>query len=131
MADPRHQKLAGALIRYALEIVPGDKLLIIASPLAAPLLHEVYREALRAGAYPETRIELADLAALALREGSEAQVRYLSQVRLWEADYYDAILQISAAENTMALSGVDPGRIALSQQARAPLAARLSERTAR
>jgi 3-isopropylmalate/(R)-2-methylmalate dehydratase large subunit len=49
MTDPRHQKLAQALIHYALGIKPGDKLLITSTPLAAPLLREVYREALRAG----------------------------------------------------------------------------------
>ena len=60
MADPRYRKFASALIHYALGIVPGDKLLISSTPLAAPLLGEVVREALRAGAHPETRIELAD-----------------------------------------------------------------------
>lgn len=131
MADARHQKLASALIHYALGLKPGDKLLILSAPPAAPLLREVYREVLRAGAHADTRIDIDGLAELLLREGSDEQLRHLSQVRLWEADYYDAILQIGAAENTMGLSGVDPRRIAAMQQARAPLSARFSERTAR
>ncbi|HEX5503740.1 MAG TPA: aminopeptidase [Thermomicrobiales bacterium] len=131
MADPRYQKLAGVLIHYALGIRPGDRLLIVSAPPAAPLIREVYREALRAGAHPETRIELAGLDEIRLREGSDEQVRYLSEPRLREADSYDAQLRIGAAENTMALSGVDPRRIAMAQQAQSPLRGRLSERTAR
>jgi aminopeptidase len=129
--DPRYQKFAGALIHYALGIRPGDRLLIVSSPLAAPLLREVYREALRAGAHPATRIELEELAGLLLREGSEEQLRYLSPARLWEAEHYDAVLRIGAVENTMAQAGVDPVRIALAHQAQAPAGARMTERTAR
>jgi len=131
MTDPRHQKLAQALIHYALGIRPGDKLLIASTPLAAPLLREVYREALRAGGHPDVQIELEELQEIKLREGSDAQLQYLSQPRLSEADYYDAQLRIGATENTMALSAIDPQRIVMAHQARSPISTRLSARTAR
>ncbi len=131
MTDPRHQKLAQALIGYALGIRPGDKLLIASTPLAAPLLREVYREALRAGAHPDVQIELEELQEIKLREGSDAQLQYLSQPRLSEADYYDAQLRIGATENTMALSAIDPQRIVMAHQARSPISTRLAARTAR
>jgi aminopeptidase len=128
MTDPRYRKFAEALIGYALGVKTGDRLLISSTPLAAPLLHEVYRAALRVGAHPEVQLDLEGLTEIRLREGSDAQLRHLSGMRLAEADYYDARLQIGASENTMALSGIDPGRIALAQGARAPLAKRLAER---
>lgn len=128
MADPRYRKLAEALIGYALGIQPGDKFLIGSTPLAAPLLQEVFREALRLGAHPEVQIVLESLGELRLREGNDEQLRYLSGMRLAEADYYDARLQIGASENTMALSGIDPQRIALAQAALAPVSKRLAER---
>jgi aminopeptidase len=131
MTDPRHRKLAAVLTGYALGIKPGDRLLITSTPLAAPLIAEVYREALRAGAHPEVQLELEALRELALREGSDDQLRHLPQPRLWEADYYDAILRIGASENTMALGGIDPQRIALAQQGRSAVGARVLERTAR
>lgn len=130
MTDPRHLKLAQALIHYALGLQRGERLLIVASPLAAPLVRAVYREALRAGAHPETRVEIEDLTEILLREGSAEQLRYLSPGRLWETEHYDAQLRIGAAENTMALSGIDAERIALVQQAQAPVRARLTARTA-
>jgi aminopeptidase len=131
MTDPRHRKLAHALIDYALGIRPDDRLLIVSGPLAAPLLREVYREALRAGAYPEVRIEIEELAALALREGNDAQLRDVSPARLWEAENYDAILRIGAAENTMALSGIAPERLAAAQRGRAALSQRQMARAAK
>ena len=129
MNDPRHQQLAQALVHYALGIQPGDRLLISTTPLAAPLLREVFRVALRAGAFPEVRLELEALAEIRLREASDEQLRDLSPARVWEADHYDAILRIAAAENTQALAGIDPARIALAQRALAPIGARLMTRT--
>ena len=130
MTDPRHRTFARALIDYALGIRPDDRLLIVTGPLATPLLREVYREALRAGAVPEVRIEIEELAALALREGSDAQLRAGSPARLWEAEHYDAMLQIGAAENTMALSGIAPERLAVAQAGRAGLSQRMMARAA-
>ncbi len=127
MTDPRHRKLASALIHYALGVRPDDRLLIVTGLLATPLLREVYREALHVGAYPEVRIEIEELAALALREGSDAQLRDVSPVRLWEAENYDAILRIGAAENTMALSGIVPERLAAAHSQRQMARAAMGE----
>jgi len=48
------QKYAQLLVHYCLDIQPGDKLLISTTLLAEPLLREVYRVAVRAGAHVET-----------------------------------------------------------------------------
>lgn len=130
MADPRHQKLAQVLVNYSLELKPGQKLGITASPLAAPLVREVYREAVRAGAHPEVRITLEELAEIKLREANEEQLGFVSEITKHEMEYFDATLAIWSAENTKALSGIDPQRMALVQQARGPLTARFMERAA-
>jgi aminopeptidase len=44
------QKYAHLLVNYCLEIKEGEKLFIQTTTLAEPLVREVYREALRAGA---------------------------------------------------------------------------------
>jgi aminopeptidase len=61
MIDPRVAKMADVLVNYSLEIKQGDKLLIGSTPLAAPLVREVYRAALRAGGHPVVRISLAGI----------------------------------------------------------------------
>ncbi len=129
MTDPRHRKFARALLGYALGVRPGDRVQIVSTPLAAPLIREVFREALRLGAHPEVRLELEELAEIRLREGSDEQVRDPSPARHWEAEHYDAVLRIAAAGNTMALAGIDPARIVLAQRAAAPIGAAMGART--
>jgi aminopeptidase len=123
MNDPRHQKLAQVLVHYSLKIKSGDKLAIWAPILAAPLARAVYREALHAGAHPAVRLTLGNnpgsfafdgLTELKLSEGSLDQLRFID-LDLHEIEYYDALLYIWADENTKALSGIDPERMAAHQ----------------
>lgn len=130
MTDSRYRKFADVLLNYALGIKPGDRLLINSTPLAEPLIREVFRAALRLGAYPETQIDLESLHILKLRDGSDAQLRDISPGRRAATEHFDAQLRISAAENTMALAEIDPARIGLMHKAQAPLQARLAERRA-
>jgi aminopeptidase len=140
MPDPRHQRLARVLINYSLKIKPGDKLQVYTQSAAAPLIREVYREALLAGAFPTVRtmlgpvpsgiIALDGMTDVLLREGSDEQLRYLSELDRQEMEYCDARLVILAQDNTRGLSGADPARIAMLQQGHAPLMARFMERSA-
>ncbi|MDQ3855180.1 MAG: aminopeptidase [Chloroflexota bacterium] len=131
MADPRYQKLAQVLIQYSLSIKPGDKLVVRGTIPAAPLIREVVREAIRAGAHPTTRASIDGLAEILLKEGSDEQLSYLSPLDLKEVEHFDASLNILGDENTKSLSGVDPKRVAMLGQARAPLLETLMQRAAR
>jgi aminopeptidase len=55
MGDPRVTKLARVLVRYSIGVRAGDLFQINAPALAAPLIRELYREALEIGAHPFTR----------------------------------------------------------------------------
>jgi aminopeptidase len=130
MADPRVQKLARVLVHYSLALKPGDKARIGANTISLPLVREVYREAIRAGALVTVRFAHDDLDEIRLREASEEQLGYVSELTRQENDYFDAILSIWGEENTKSLSGVDPRRIAVEQQARGPLLERMLARMA-
>lgn len=130
MADPRHRKLATVLVHYSLKLQPGDKLAIKSKAIAAPLIREVYREAIRAGAYVETFIGIEGLEEIELRESSDEQLMHISEYNKFVTEYFDATLTIWAEENTRALSGIDPKRIARKREARAPLFKRALERMA-
>ena len=77
MPDIRLQRVAQVLVRYSLGIKKGDRLAIETGPVAAPLVHEVVREALRAGAYPETFVALPGVHEMILKEGSDGQLSYI------------------------------------------------------
>jgi aminopeptidase len=121
MADIRHQKLAQVLIHYSLRVQPGDRLALRSSAIAAPLVREVYREAIRAGAHVTSFISLPGLHEIFLREGSDEQLTYVSDLDRLEVDYFNVELTIWSEENTRSLNGVDPARTALHSQAFAGL----------
>lgn len=130
MADPRHEKLAKVLIHYSLAVKPGEKVLLSAPPAAAPLLKAAYREALRVGAFVSTRIVLPELREIFLKEASDEQIAYISDIQMHEVDYYDATLHIMAETNTRTLSGADLARMAKYSAARVTLDTREDARVA-
>src|SRR5260370_20016586 len=130
MANIRHQKLAKMLVNYSWRLKPGDKFIISGPDFAAPLIREVYREAVRAGAHVETHITIHELEEILLRAGNDEQLSHVSDMEKLSVEYFDARLAIWAQQNTRALSGVDPVRIAIQRSAYAPRFKRGLERIA-
>ena len=111
MSDPRVAKLGELLVDYSLELRPGQLLRIDAATVAAPLVTEVYRHALRAGALPRTRVEVEELESIALHEATEEQLVFVSELDRREVEELDAIATIWADRNTRALTQADAGRV--------------------
>ncbi len=103
MTNIHLQRLAQVVVRYSLPIKKGDRLAILTESVAAPLVREIVREAIRAGAHPEPMVNLPGVEELLL------------QHLIFEE--YETLLQIFSQENTRSLSGVDPAQIALLRQA--------------
>ena len=118
MSDIRLQRMAKVLVHYSLGIKKGDRLGIMTGPNATPLVREVVREAITAGAYPETFVELPGVREIILNEGSDEQLTYISASQRMLFEEYETMLSLLAQENTKALSGINPTRMALVQQAR-------------
>lgn len=129
MADPRVEKLAQVLVNYSLAIKPGDKLRLVGGMVALPLLREVYREAVRARAFVIPRINVPDFEEILLKEGTEDQLTFVSDLQTQEIEYIDASLSIWSDSNTKQLSNIVPDRVALRRKAGAPLLKRFMERS--
>ncbi len=130
MSDTRLQRMAQVLVHYSLGIKKGDRLAIHTGPIATPLVLEVVREALRAGAYPETFVTLPGIQEIVLQESSDEQLTYIPAAQRMISEEYEAMLQLFSQENTKALSGVDPARMAVVSQARGDLLHTYMRRTA-
>lgn len=130
MQDPRHVKLAKVMVHYSLALKPGEKLKLAAPAIAMPLTKEIYREAIRAGAHVTYRTRTPELDAILYQEGSDEQLKHISELDHLENEHFDAEMYIIADENTRLMSKIDPKRIALRRAAREPLATRSDERTA-
>jgi aminopeptidase len=116
---------AGAFARllsgYCLDAQPGQQVVVRSTMLAAPLLLAVQRELLERGAWPLLRTSLPGQDEQWWAAAGDAHVDAFAPNELAEAEGTDASLTIQAPENTMALAGVDPARMARAARARAPI----------
>jgi aminopeptidase len=117
MTDIRIQRMAQVLVRYCIGARKGDRLAIRSMPAAQPLLLEVFREALRAGAHPEMFLTLPGQAEIYFQEASDEQLMYIPAAVRLMVEEYEAMLVIDAQENTKSLNGIDPSRFAVAQKA--------------
>src|SRR5437773_1309902 len=128
MTDPRVAKLANLLVNYSLELKPGQVVRIDAGAVAAPLVREIYRETLRAGANPRTRIDVDGTDVIALQESSDEQLTFVSEVDRFEVEQLDAVITVWGDRNTRALSQADPKRVSRRIASRRKLTNRFWER---
>jgi len=128
MADAPAAKLADLIVNYSVEVQPGQLVRLDGGTVAAPLLLELYRQAIRAGAHPYTRIALEGTEHIVLSEGSDDQIAFVSEIERHEVEELDALITIWADRNTRALSQADPGRMSRRMAAQRALSNRYWER---
>lgn len=131
MTDPRLQKMAHVVANYCLELKPGMEVRIDAPYLAEPLIREIYREALLAGAYPSTRVGIAGLGPILYRYSSEDQLKHISKVEQFMVENLDAVVSLWADWNTREMTNVDSKKMAMFRAARKDLNTRFLERIAK
>jgi aminopeptidase len=128
MRDPRYEKLAKVLVEYSVGVGKGDLVGIQGAAIAEPLLSEVYRAALEAGAHPFLRLQLPGLAETFYKTAKQHQLKYVNPIAEFETENVDKIISIWADENTKALAGVDPKKQAIRSRATSKLFLRFMER---
>jgi len=128
MSDPRVARLADLLVNYSAELRTGQLVRIDASTVSAPLVTEVYRHALRAGAHPRTRVEVEGLDVIAVGEASDEQLAFVSDLDRFEVEQLDAIMTIWADRNTRSMTQADPDRVSRRIASRRELNKRWWER---
>ena len=131
MTDSRVAKLAQVLVKYSLDLQPGDEFALMTNPLAEELALAVYREALLAGAHPLVVCDLPELQETFLKLANEPQLDYVSPVQKLVMERYTAFLQIGAPYNTRRLAGIDPARLARGRRSQAEIMQTFAERSAR
>ena len=127
MRDPRDEQYARILVGTCIDVQPKWQVVILASPLARPLLGEVCRAVARRGAYALVRNMFA-LGAVPSEWINEAPEELLAQVAPLEEHVMlnaDAFIAIVAPENTREASDIDPRRIQLLQQSSGPIMQRM------
>jgi aminopeptidase len=130
MSDPRVERLAEVLVDYSVGAKEGQQITIEAPSAAAPLVREVYRRILAAGAYPLPRIGIAGTLENLMLEGSDDQVDWINPARRDDIETVDGRVVIMAPTNTRSLTNVDAAKQARLQKALEPQRHRYLERAA-
>jgi aminopeptidase len=130
MRDPRLEKLADVLVNYSVGVRRGQIVRINGPSGAEPLVVEVYRKVIAAGAHPLVHMGPEELTEIMLKSGTEEQLKYVNPISMFEIEKIDCSIGIWAESNTRALTNCDPKRMGLSQAARKPLLERFMTRAA-
>ncbi|HMP30300.1 MAG TPA: aminopeptidase, partial [Saprospiraceae bacterium] len=125
-----HQKYAQLLVNYCLSVQPNQKVYIVSTYLAEPLIKEVYKEILRIGAFPEIKIILPEENKIFIDLAQEHQLDYVSPITQLIYESFDAYLYIRAPYNLREDQNIDRSKSARKSKANTILNTTFSERTA-
>ena len=112
---------ARLLCGYCLDVRPGEQVVVRSTTHAAPLLLAVQRELLEREAWPLLRTTLPGQDESWWSAARDAQIDAFAPADLAEVEATDASLMIMAPDNTTALAGVDPARVARAARAQEPV----------
>lgn len=124
MADTKKlKKIADIMVNYSVELKKDQKILLLGYGFESyPLIKELYREAVKAGASKiDVRFPLSELSRIFYENASEKQIKYLDPIEKKVAKNYDAMIQIVADENPFEMSQVPHSKIVMAQKSRKPI----------
>ncbi|MGC9357023.1 MAG: aminopeptidase [Anaerolineae bacterium] len=128
--DNRIERMARVLVDYSVDVQPGDRVAISSEPSAAPLIRAVYERVLKRGGNPIANIVIPGLDEIFLRVADDEQLAFVDPLRKLVIEEFECIINVRAATNTRALSGIEPSRQTQRQRAMQPLLRRYIERAA-
>jgi aminopeptidase len=123
-------KYAHLLVHYCVEIKEGDRLYVTSTTLAEPLVREIYREALRAGAIVEVDLAFRGRGNILMEEAGEQQLKHVPTLYRQAMESFDAYLNIMAPFNLREDQAVDAEKSKIRKAALQPVSQKYFERTA-
>ena len=107
MIDKRLEKLAYILVKHSLGIKKNDLFVISGSYVTTPLIKEVYKQALKLGANPYTRVGVEGLAEVFYKNASDSQLKFVSPIGKFEIEKIDFIwADVQGAEEDLIKGGL-------------------------
>lgn len=125
------EKYANLLVNYCMEIKQGEKLYINTTTLAEPLVREVYRMAIRAGATVEVEMDFREKAKIFYEEAHlDTQLNFVPMQYAKAMTDFDAYLYIKAPFNLRENNNLDTEKQKAQKAALAPFSKKYFERAA-
>jgi len=114
------QDFARILVDEALEVCPGDKVLIQGPVDAKPLILAAFAQTLVRGAFPSQRVQFEESDCLFFTHATPMQLDYLSPVDLAVLENCDKFLFIRTESNTSLLDQIPASALARRRRAVSP-----------
>jgi aminopeptidase len=124
-----HAKYADLLANYCLELKKGERVYVRSTYLAEPLLVELQRAILEAGAHPHFNIAFDGQDSGYFRHAQDHQLDFVSPFDKEVMERFEAYLFVRAPFNTKELQDVDTDKTARAKKARSGIQKRYMERT--
>ncbi|MBN1265449.1 MAG: aminopeptidase [Anaerolineales bacterium] len=127
MPDIRVTRMAKLLVQYSASIKPGDKVLIEAQPVAEPLIRELAKEVLEAGAYPQILLSLSGLVSftglddLFYRHAKGEQLDIIPPFYKLAYETFDSRFRVHSLSNSKALTNVNPDTLSHHRRTVGPI----------
>ncbi len=110
MKDERLEKLADVLVNYSTKVKKGDRVAISAEDAALPFIKAVARAAVKAGALVEYYIDVPDVDAELLKNGTEEQYAR-ENIRFGACAKSDVWISAWGSENTKTMQSSEAERL--------------------
>ncbi|MFN0174312.1 MAG: aminopeptidase [Saprospiraceae bacterium] len=124
-------RYAHLLTHYCLQVRPGDKVFIVSTLLAEPLVREVYREAYTAGAaLVECDLSFRERERLFFQNASDEALRTPPILQGLAMQTFDCYLNIRAPYNLRETNGATPEQAQMRTETLTPINKAYFERTA-
>lgn len=114
-------KFARLLVSYCGEVRGGDEVNIRASYEAMPLIKEIYKLVVSAGAYPRVILEDEELIEIFYRHAPQSLLEHLSPIDKYIAENVTVSFSIISSTHTKPLVGIDPEKLKIRSAALRPL----------
>jgi len=127
VTDARDERFAEILVETCLDVQAGWQVVVLAAPLAEPLLAEVCRALARRDAYVLARpLNALGLTPIAwIREAPDERLTALAPLEEHVLLHADAVMALVAPTNTREGSDVEPRRLQLLQEGFKPVMDRM------
>lgn len=130
MRDARLDKMAHVIVRYALDVKKGDKVLLSGEWEGLPLMEALYEGLVEAGAHVKSHFIPTRFSEIFFKHASQEQLAWSCPFALHEVSHVDKRIRVIAPSNTRALSAVSSDKQTLVSQAQQPIMSKLFERSA-
>lgn len=113
MKDPRIRQLAENLIKYSVDLKPGEKILIENIGNEVPLTRELVRCAYEAGGIPFITIKNPELTRVLVNQCSESQIKDMAAFEIVRMKEMNAYIGIRAGDNVSEMGSVPSDKMGL------------------